>query len=133
MSEFNLRLSELQKQIHEIIMEFGGYWDPLVMLAAVVEEVGELSREITHFTGIKPKKTSEFHKSGIFQNSLVSHDSLDYHQSITALSEELGDTMFSLICIANYYKIDLEKIMPQILLKYKNRDKNRFSSHEKIQ
>ncbi len=34
---------------------------------------------------------------------------------------ELGDTFYSLITIANFYKIDLEKSLDMVLEKYKKR------------
>ena len=37
-------MNELQKKVDELIKEFGGYWEPFEMLAAVVEELGEFSR-----------------------------------------------------------------------------------------
>lgn len=118
-------LSDIQKKVDDVISSMGGYWEPLAMLAALLEEIGELSREITHNLGIKPKKLQGLEKSeisppikqkSIFENSL---------------SEELGDTLFALICLANYYKIDLNHTMEKIFTKYRTRDKNRFNSTKK--
>jgi len=42
-----LSLSEIQKTIDKWISQFEeGYWPPLSMFASVVEEVGQLGREI---------------------------------------------------------------------------------------
>ena len=42
------------------------------------------------------------------------------------LGEELADALYSLICIANYYEIDLGKSFDSILSKYEKRDADRF-------
>ena len=75
------------------------------MLASIMEELGEVSREINHLEGIKPKKTTE---------------------KPSKIGEELADLLFSLICVANYYKTDLNDDFQAVIEKYKERDKNRF-------
>jgi NTP pyrophosphatase (non-canonical NTP hydrolase) len=76
-------LKDIQKAVNEWISQFEeGYWPPLSMLAAVVEETGELAREINDREGYKKKRTS---------------DGVD-------LGLEIGDVLFSLVCIANYYR-----------------------------
>ena len=99
-------LMQIQQDIDALITEFGGYWPPLAMLASVVEEVGELSREINAKAKIKHKKASE---------------------PINSIGEELADAIFSLICIANHYEVDLTKEIKNVLEKYRKRDKNRFN------
>jgi len=98
-------LHEIQRIVDEWINNHGGYWPPLAMLSAVIEEIGELAREINHLEGYKPKKTNE---------------------PILNLGEELADLIFALICLANYYKIDLTKEIKKVLEKYENRDSKRF-------
>jgi len=83
-----------------------GYWPPLSMLASIVEEVGELAREINNLEGYKTRKTTETKSS---------------------LSEELGDLIFSIVCVANYYKIDLEDIFKKTVEKYTKRDITRWT------
>ncbi|MCF2139067.1 MAG: nucleotide pyrophosphohydrolase [Candidatus Lokiarchaeota archaeon] len=110
MPKDNNTLQHLQQQVDLLIKDFGGYWPPLSMLACVIEEVGEISRELNALEGFKPKK----------QDITISiHDKL---------AEELSDTLFSLICIANYYQINLSRSFQQILKKYQERDQKRFSS-----
>ena len=94
-----------QKRIDNFIKNHGGYWSPLSMLSAVVEELGELAREINHLEGFKPKKS--INEGG-------------------RLGEEIADLLFSIICIANYYNIDLNEETNKIFEKYKKRDLNRF-------
>jgi NTP pyrophosphatase (non-canonical NTP hydrolase) len=75
------------------------------MICAIMEELGEIAREINAIEGYKPKK-SKF--------------------SDSHLGEELADLFFSIICIANYYKIDLGKEFKKVIEKYSRRDSNRF-------
>ena len=99
-------LQQIQQDVDALISKFGGYWPPFAMLASVMEEVGELSREINAKEKIKHKKDTE---------------------PINSIGEELADTLFSIICIANHYKVDLTHEMESILKKYRIRDKNRFN------
>ncbi|MFX1366756.1 MAG: nucleotide pyrophosphohydrolase [Promethearchaeota archaeon] len=98
-------LQDMQHIIHDWINSHGGYWSPLAMLSAVIEEVGELAKEINHLEGYKPKK-------GNGKESKV--------------GEELADILYALVCIANYYKIDLTKELKDTITKYSERDSNRF-------
>ncbi|MFX1396954.1 MAG: nucleotide pyrophosphohydrolase [Promethearchaeota archaeon] len=97
-------LNEYQKKINLWIKDYGGYWPPLSMLAAIIEEIGEVAREINNLEGYKPLKSEE---------------QVD-------IGGELADLLFSLLCLANHYKIDLDKKLVETLLKYTNRDGNRF-------
>ncbi|SRR6056297_1109600 len=96
---------DAQEQVDKIIEEFGGYWPPLSMLASVVEEVGEMARHINDLEEFKPKKRGKRKKG---------------------LQEEISDTFFSLLCITNYYKIDLGEGLGKVIEKYRRRDKERF-------
>ncbi|AAL82176.1 hypothetical protein PFDSM3638_10355 [Pyrococcus furiosus DSM 3638] len=89
---------ELQKEVDKLIKRMGGYWTPSQMLTALVEEVGELADIILSFEGVKGQK--------------------DYSK----LEEEIGDVLFALICIANYFKIDVEEALKKTLVKYSTRD-----------
>jgi NTP pyrophosphatase (non-canonical NTP hydrolase) len=105
MSENNITLKKVQEETDKIIKELGGYWPPLAMLASITEEVGELAREINAIEKIKKKKPTE--KEG-------------------SIGEELADTLYSLICVANYYHIDMSTAFLQVLNKYRTRDQKRF-------
>lgn len=53
-------MAEIQKEVDDFIGGFEeGYFSPLAMMARITEETGELAREINHYYGEKPKKTSE--------------------------------------------------------------------------
>jgi NTP pyrophosphatase (non-canonical NTP hydrolase) len=102
----DLSLKEFQKKIDRWILNHGGYWPPLSMLSAIVEEVGELAKEINYLEGIKPKKSDE---------------------TATKIGEELADVIFAIICVANYYKIDINDELDQVIEKFTKRDSNRFN------
>jgi NTP pyrophosphatase (non-canonical NTP hydrolase) len=103
-------LSGIQKAVDYWIGQFEeGYWPPLSMLAAVVEETGELAREINDREGFKKKRRP---------------DNSD-------LSLELADVLFSLVCIANYYNIDLDDAFKAVLEKYSKRDMERWTKKRK--
>ena len=99
-------LEEIQTSVDKWIQDNGGYWEPLGMLAAVMEELGELSREILHLATIKTKKSSEPAKS---------------------LKSEMGDLLYAIVCIANSYNISLDSALADSIEKYQKRDVNRFA------
>ena len=102
-----MRIAEAQQAVDRYIGQFAeGYWPPLSNLARLVEEVGELARELNHRYGHKPKKPGEPEQD---------------------LALELADIMFVLIAIANEQKIDLETAFARVLEKYHVRDGNRWT------
>jgi len=98
-------LRDLQNEVDKLIEKIGDYWKPLSMLAALVEEIGEVARIINCFEGEKREKKGE---------------------RIKELSMELGDALFALICIANYFKVNLSNALEETIEKYEERDFNRF-------
>lgn len=101
-----MTIQEAQKQVDNYISQFkAGYWPPLSNLARLIEEIGELSRELNHRHGSKIKKTEERHSN---------------------ISDELGDILFTLICIANSENIDLEESLNKVIDKYNTRDSERW-------
>jgi len=102
----SLTLRELQKKVDEWIQQFEeGYWPPLAMFTSLVEEIGELGREINNIERYKIKR----------------------EESASKIEEEVGDTLFSLICIANYFKINMEEALLKTLEKYSKRDLKRWT------
>ena len=95
----------LQKEVDFFIGEHGGYWPPLSMLCAIMEELGELAREVNFLEGYKAKKSKNKNSN---------------------LGEELADLLFSIICVANYYQINLGKEFHRVINKYKIRDSKSF-------
>ncbi len=101
-----LTLDAIQKSVHDWISQFEqGYWPPLSMLAAVTEEVGELAREINDREGYKKKRVADKADLGL----------------------ELADVLYSIVCIANYYHINLDDSFRAIMKKYDERDTNRWT------
>jgi NTP pyrophosphatase (non-canonical NTP hydrolase) len=83
-----------------------GYWPPLSNLARLVEEVGELARELNHRYGHKPKKPDEPEQD---------------------LALELADILFVLLALANEQRIDIEDAFARVLEKYRVRDAARWT------
>lgn len=102
-----LTLKQAQKIVNDWINQFEeGYWPSLSMLASLMEEVGELAREINHREKIKKKKETEPKED---------------------IGLELADVLFSLICLANHYGVDLEEKFKEVMEKYSSRDANRWT------
>ena len=100
-------LREAQARVDAWISQFEeGYWPPLANLARLVEEVGELGRELNHRFGNKPKRPDE--------------DDQD-------LALELADVLFVLITLANSQGIDLSEAFEKVLEKYRVRDSDRWT------
>lgn len=101
-------MNEVQARVDEWMKLNGSYWQPLAILASLVEEVGELARILNHLHG--PKKARNF--------------------CLKDLEGELGDILFHLASIANSSKIDLEKALEKTISKYNTRDKGRWNSQK---
>lgn len=101
-----MEMKEMQKIVDEYIGQFKvGYFSPLALMARITEEVGELARGINHYHGEKQKKDSEAEKE---------------------ISEELGDTLFVVITMANALDIDLTAAFQETMDKFQERDEDRF-------
>ena len=101
-----MRIAEAQASVDRYIGQFAdGYWPPLTNLARLVEEVGELARELNHRFGHKTKKPGEPEQD---------------------LALELADILFVVIAIANEQRIDLEDAFRRVLEKYDDRDEGRW-------
>ncbi len=100
-------LRDAQGRVDAWISQFEeGYWPPLTNLARLIEEVGELAREMNHRFGHKTKKPDEADQD---------------------LALELGDVLFVLLVIANEQGIDLARALEQVLEKYRTRDGERWT------
>jgi len=103
-------LKEAQVQVDAWISQFEeGYWPPLVNLARLMEEVGELARELNHRFGAKTKKPEEPEQD---------------------LALELADVLFVLLVISNQQRIDLGEALERVLEKYRLRDGERWARKE---
>lgn len=105
-----MELKEAQRRVDAWISQFEeGYWPPLVNLARLVEEVGELARELNHRYGAKTKKPEEPEAD---------------------LALEMADVLFVLLALANEQGIDLEDALERTLEKYRVRDGDRWARKE---
>jgi NTP pyrophosphatase (non-canonical NTP hydrolase) len=103
-------IKDIQQEVDDYIGQFKeGYFSPLAMLARLTEELGELAREVNHYYGEKPKKTTEENKS---------------------MEQEIGDMLFVLTCLANSLQIDLEESHDLVMEKFKTRDKDRWTKKD---
>ena len=102
-----LTLHEAQERVDAWISQFEeGYWPPLTNLARLIEEVGELAREMNHRFGHKPKKADEPEQD---------------------LALELADVLFVILVIANEQGVDLGEALERVLEKYRVRDSDRWT------
>jgi NTP pyrophosphatase (non-canonical NTP hydrolase) len=108
--EGRMTLEEAQRAVDAWIGRFrDGYWPPLANLARLVEEVGELARELNHRYGPKTRKPQE---------------------PPVELALELGDILFVLLALANEQGIDMEDAFARVLDKYEQRDAGRWPPRE---
>jgi NTP pyrophosphatase (non-canonical NTP hydrolase) len=105
-----VNLAEAQERVDAWISQFEeGYWPPLTNLARLIEEVGELAREMNHRFGHKPKKADEAEQD---------------------LALELADVLFVLLVIANEQGIDMTDALDRVMEKYRVRDGDRWTRIE---
>lgn len=98
----------LQAQVDEwIAAHTPGYFTPLQMIARLAEELGELSRTVSHHHGEKKPKPGE--------------DRGD-------IAGELCDLLFVAICLANAQKIDLDEAWKGLMKKLYERDATRWKT-----
>ncbi len=99
-------MKDIQRETDEWINQLKvGYYKPLEILTQMIEEVGELARELNNRYGPRIKKSLE--------------DTADIEQ-------ELIDIIFAVVCLANSHNIDLDEAWKKNVKKRYERDKNRF-------
>jgi len=83
-----MEIKEAQKIVDETIKQYGGYWEPLSMLARLTEEVGELARAMNiKFGG----KKSKFEGDG------------------KDIKDEIADVLYTLLALANNLELNLDE------------------------
>ena len=104
---------DYQKQVDDWVQQFNpSYWPIHEQFAHLVEEVGELGREVNHLYGIKKKKACE--KGG-------------------SLEEQLAEIAFVLCCMANSKNIDLHKEWEKMMKeRHYKRDNQRFKRKNEL-
>lgn len=98
---------DAQQAVDQWVSQFEeGYFPPLVNVARLAEEVGELAREVNHQFGPKRKKADEAPGS---------------------MALELADILFVVICLANSQQIALDDAFAQMMAKVTSRDADRWT------
>lgn len=87
-----------------------GYFPPLLMLARLTEETGEIARVIAHQNGKTPKPGED----------------------VGDLELELADLLFVMICMANERGLSLERGFERMMTKVETRDADRWTKKENL-
>ena len=107
-----MTIQEAQKRVDEWIHTYGvRYFSELTNLAVLTEEVGELARVMSRRYGDQSFKPGE---------------------NPDALSEELADVLWVLLCIANQTGVDLTVALEASIEKKTRRDSTRHLQNEKL-
>jgi NTP pyrophosphatase (non-canonical NTP hydrolase) len=101
-----MALKEIQGDADRWIQQYRlGYFRPHEIMVRLMEETGELAREINHEFGPKKKKTGEKENE---------------------IGDEMADIFFTLACLANSLDIDLDSKWKKMMDKLYTRDADRF-------
>lgn len=107
-----MTIKEAQLEVDKWIKKYGvRYFSELTNLAILTEEVGELARVISRTYGEQSFKESDMSKN---------------------MSNEIGDVLWVLICIANQTGIDLEESFLNSIEKKTDRDAARHLNNNKL-
>ncbi|MBX8465649.1 nucleotide pyrophosphohydrolase [Deinococcus sp. RIT780] len=102
----SLTFEDASARVDAYISQFReGYFPPLLMLARLTEETGEIARVIAHENGKTPKP---------------GEDPGD-------LEMELADLLFVTICMANERGLNLERGFERMMAKIEKRDATRWT------
>ncbi len=112
-----MQIKEAQQIVDEWIKTVGvRYFSELTNTAILMEEVGEVARIMARLYGEQSFKSFELHTN-----------------AKDALSDEMADVLFVLICLANQCDIDLETALRKNLDKKTKRDSDRHKNNPKLQ
>lgn len=101
-----MTFAPMQSEVEQWISKHtSGYFPPLMMLARLTEELGELARAVSHVHGGKIPKPGE--EAG-------------------DIGAEIADLMFVLACLANSLDIDMDEAWKGLLQKLYVRDAERW-------
>jgi NTP pyrophosphatase (non-canonical NTP hydrolase) len=102
----SLTFAEVQRRVDAYINQYQeGYFPPLLMLARLTEETGEIARVIAHQNGKKPKAGEE----------------------IGDLELELADLLFVMVCLCNEHGLSLDRGFERMMQKVQARDAQRWT------
>lgn len=101
-----MSLKKIQKDVDDWMSQYvEGYWKPHEILARLMEETGELAREVNHKFGPKKKKAGEKDND---------------------IGDEMADVIYTVCCLANSQNIDLDKHWKNVMNKLYTRDAKRW-------
>ena len=101
-----MTFEQVSERVDRYISQFSeGFFPPLLMLARLTEEVGEVARVIAHQNGKTPKPGEE----------------------MGDLELELADLLFVMVCMANERGVNLERGFERMMHKVETRDKDRWT------
>ena len=111
-----MKISTLQTEVDTWIKNYGvRYFDEMTNTVVLMEEVGEFSRLMARQFGEQSFKKDQ-KPENVMDN----------------ISDELGDILFVVTCLANQMNINLEDVVKRNLDKKTNRDRDRHASNEKL-
>lgn len=96
-------MKDLQLQVRNFVHEHELNTDPEWRALDIVSEMGEVAKEILKTTDYG-KKEPKYRKE---------------------IELEIGDVLFSIMCLANSYEIDIEKALDKSMKKYMHRIVNK--------
>lgn len=107
-----MTIREAQSKVDEWIKMYGvRYFGELTNMTLLTEEVGELARVMARTYGEQSSKESDLSKN---------------------MSEEIGDILWVLICIANQTGVNLEESFLSSIEKKTKRDATRHLNNDKL-
>lgn len=95
-------MNSIQEKVDELIKKYNLESSVEIRFIDLISELGELGKEIL--------KGNEYGKKDFCNTENI--------------ESEIGDTFFSLICVANGLNIDLQNALDNVLNKYENRFSN---------
>jgi len=102
----SLTFEDARQRVDAYISQFEeGYFPPLLMLARLTEETGEIARVIAHGHGKTPKPGED----------------------VGDLELELADLLFVMLCMANERGVSLERGFARMMEKVETRDAARWT------
>lgn len=127
--EESISLRQAQEQVDQWIRSYGiRYFSPLTNLAVLMEETGELARLFARTFGDQSFKAGEKGFGSDIRDTEHLPDSI-----LQALSEEMADVLWVLLCLANQTGTDLEDAFAKNLRKKTERDRERHRNNPKLQ
>ncbi|WP_412028342.1 nucleotide pyrophosphohydrolase [Deinococcus yunweiensis] len=105
----SLTFADASARVDAYISQFReGYFPPLLMLARLTEETGEIARVVAHMNGKTPKAGED----------------------VGDLELELADLLFVMVCMANERGLSLERGFERMMHKVETRDATRWTRRE---